>query len=217
MDYKIKITIAEDHTLMRRSLIALLNEDPNLQIIGEAGNGKELLELLNTQQPDIIILDLEMPVMSGWEVLKVLHQDFSHIKIIILSMYADLALLDHYAENGVHSYITKGCNPEILFQAIHTVFNKGYYVDDSIPKHLFKNIIAQQVSDVDEELTLNQKEKEILMQICNGKTNKEIAGLFKISPSTVDFHRSKIYGKTKSSNVADLFKYAIKKGIINIL
>ncbi|MBC7861689.1 MAG: response regulator transcription factor, partial [Bacteroidia bacterium] len=124
---RIKLILAEDQELVRKALISLLKENPNIEVIGEAENGKKLLELLKQVEPDIVLLDIEMPVMNGQEALDVISKRFPAIKVIILSMYEEMALMSDFITKGARAYLPKGCSIERLFEAIETVNAKGHF------------------------------------------------------------------------------------------
>ncbi|HLP13391.1 MAG TPA: response regulator transcription factor [Flavobacteriales bacterium] len=214
---KIKIVLAEDHELMRRALISLLEEDNSIQVVGEAGNGKELLVLLKTVKPDIVLLDIEMPVMNGREALLLIKKKHPEVNVIILSMYDETSLVSDFIANGANAFLSKSASTDTLFKAIKAVKNSGSYFDNSISKSVLKTLLRKNgVNPHFGEQALSEREVDVLKQLCNGKTNKEIATLFSVSASTIDFHRTNIYRKTKSCNVTDLVKYAIKNAFINL-
>lgn len=202
---------------MRKSFIALLKEDKKLEIVGEASNGKELLEILKHTHPDIVLLDIEMPVMNGMEALNVITKRFPEIRVIMLSMYAGTSFMSEMMAKGARSYMVKNCDAETLFEAIHTVYNEGYYFDKSVSEAMLKGLQREKsLNPLLEFIALSEREIEVLKELCEGKTNKEIAETMKISENTIHYHRLNIYKKTKSRNITDLVKYAIKYGLINI-
>lgn len=202
---------------MRKSFIALLKEDPALEIVGEASNGKELLELLKSTETDIVLLDIEMPIMNGVEALEVINKRFAEIKVVMLSMHAGAVFVSELMARGARAYLPKNCDADTFFEALHIVHNEGYYFDKSVSQAMLRGLQREKaINPLLDELSLSDREVEILKEICDGKTNKQIAELLKISASTVDFHRGNIYKKTKSKNITDLLKYAIKNGIISL-
>jgi DNA-binding NarL/FixJ family response regulator len=213
----IKIIVVEDQELMRKSFIALLKEDKHFEVIAEAANGKELLELLKQTTPDIVLLDIEMPVMNGKEALEIINKRFPEVKVIMLSMHAGINFISELMARGARAFIPKDCDPDSLFEAIHTVHSEGYYFDKSISEAVLRGLQREKsINPILEALSLSDREVEILKELCEGKTNKQIAASLKISVSTVDFHRGNVYKKTNSKNIIDLIKYAIKYGLIAI-
>jgi DNA-binding NarL/FixJ family response regulator len=214
---KIKIVLAEDQELMRKSFISLLKEDKEFQVTGEASNGKELLELLKSTTPDIVLLDIEMPVMNGMEALSVMSKRFPDIRVIILSMYSGPSFIYEMMARGARAYLAKNCDAETLFEAIHTVYHEGFYFDKNVSEAMLKGLQREKsLNPILELMALSDREIEIVKTLCEGKTNKEIADTMNISENTVHYHRLNIYKKTKSRNITDLVKYAIKNGIIEL-
>jgi DNA-binding NarL/FixJ family response regulator len=213
----IKLIIAEDQELMRKSFIALLKEDQDFEIIAEASNGKELLEILKHTTPDVVLLDIEMPVMNGREALEIINKRFPDVKVIMLSMHAGPHFISELMARGARAFLPKNCDPDALFEAIHTVSSEGYYFDKSISEAMLRGLQREKsINPLLEELSLSDRETEILKEICEGKTNRQIAEALNISIGTVDFHRGNIYKKTRSKNLVELLKYAIKNGIISL-
>ena len=216
MQKRIKIVIAEDQELMRKSLKALLNDYDNLQVVGEAGNGKELIKLLKDIKPDIILLDVEMPVMNGMEAITILNIRFPDTKVIVLSMHKEDTLIVDFMTRGARAYLPKGCDVDTLISTIEMVHQNGFHFSDSVSKAMLIGVMKERaINPFLDELALTDREREIMRELCEGKTTKEIADALNITPRTIDFHRSNIYAKTKSRNVAELVKYAIKNGLID--
>jgi two-component system response regulator DegU len=217
MKTKIKIALAEDMPLFRKSLISLLKENSKIDVVAEAANGKELLEKLKNVSVDIVLLDVEMPIMDGKTTLGIIKKRFPELKVIILSIHADRNLSSELMSLGANSYLCKKCEPKVLFEAIEKVKSEGYYFDSFTSKAMLDTIIKEKSAPaLPEEVSFNHRESEILKAICNGKTNKEIAIGLNLSISTVDFYRAKIYSKAKCNNVTSLVKFALKNGIISL-
>lgn len=207
MEPKIKIILAEDKALMRKSLIALLKEYPNFEIIGEASNGKDLLNLLKDLEPDIVLLDIEMPVMNGIEALKIIRTRFPEVKVIVLSIHNDLVYVRNSLALGARGYLAKDCLPEQLERAILDISKKGFYLEDGVSKDLLHDTAYSQNISTGKQ-TFSSRELEVLKELCRGKTEKEIALMLNISHHTVHFHRMNIYTKTNTHNLAGLLNYA---------
>jgi len=217
MSQKIKVAVAEDHELVRKGYISLLSEDPTITITGEASNGKELLELLKRSEPDVVLLDLEMPVMNGQETLEIINKRFPNTRTIIISMHFEEMLISEYIIRGARGYLPKNCNIETLVDAIYTVQSDGYYFNKRISMAIVSRLLREKsINPVLDELALTERETEILKQICEDRTNKQIADSLRITVRTVDFHRGNIYKKTKSSTVAGLVMYAVRNGLVSV-
>lgn len=214
---KIKLSVVEDQELLRKSFIALLKEDRKLQVISEAANGKELLEQLKVVRPDVILLDIEMPVMNGKEALEIINKRFPDVKVIILTLHAGPNFVSELMARGARAFIPKDCDPDMLFEAIHSVHNEGFYFNKNISEAILRGLQREKsINPLLDSIALSDREIEILKELCEGKTNREIAGTLKIASSTVDYHRGNVYRKTGSKNVIDLIKYALKYGIISL-
>lgn len=207
---------AEDHTSVRQAYISVLVKEPNFRIIGEAGNGREMLKLMRRAVPDVVVTDIEMPEMNGVELAGHIRHEFPDVKIILLSMHYSETFAAHIISNGANAFLPKECSMEALIQAINTVHRNGYFFDPRISRFVLSNLLTEKrFRTIIQQLSLTQREHEVLQMICEGKTNREIADQLHIRPATVDFHRQKIYSKTGSGNVVQLVKYAIKNGLID--
>jgi DNA-binding NarL/FixJ family response regulator len=207
--------LAEDHSVVRQALVNLLKTDSNISIIGEAENGKMLLELLKRDLPDLILLDIEMPVMNGYETLQIISKKFPDVYVVILSMHDNIAIMTDLISKGAKAYLSKCCDMDSLFDAIYSVKREGFYFNKSVSRALLEGYLKEKnINPIFKEISLSCREKEVLAELCEGKTNKEIACKLNITASTVDFHRGRIYKKTNSKNLAGIVKYALKHGLI---
>lgn len=209
------MVLAEDQELIRKALISLLEDEPNIVVAGEAGNGRELLDLLGQQQPDVVLLDIEMPVMNGKETLEAIRQQFPQVKVVMLSLHADMALMSDFMSRGANAYIPKGSDVDTLVEAIEAVKYEGEYFGNGISKALQK-VLQKDRKPVFAELDLTTRELEILKALCNGLTHAEIGKSLGITTHAVDFHADHIYAKTNSRHITDLVKYAIRHGLIGL-
>jgi len=213
----IKIVLAEDHAMFRQALASMLNFETHFNVVGEVGNGRELMTILKSVEPDILLMDIEMPVMNGHEAFHLIRKKHPDLRIIIVSMYDDDGLVSEFISAGARAYLTKDTPIDQLFAAINKVYNEGFYFNDKTSKALVTGMRKEKNNNsVFDELSLTKREIDVLKTICAGKTNVEISKMLNISASTVDFHRKNIYKKTKCNNVADVIKYAIKHGFLNV-
>lgn len=216
-DKKISIILADDHRLVRKGLKAFLEDHLKLRIIAEAGNGKELLELLEHQRPDIVLLDMEMPVMNGSEALGLISRRFPGTKVILMSLYNEISYMSEFSAMGARAYVPKGSHEDVLIRAILNVYRDGYYFDPASSLKVLKGLRAERsLHPLQGGLALSKRETEILKELCSGKTNREIADICNIAFTTVSFHRSNIYKKTRSHNISDLIRYSIQNGIVDL-
>jgi DNA-binding NarL/FixJ family response regulator len=220
MKQKIKIILADDEQLFRKGISFLLQRENNFEILYEAENGQELIDNLDTENlPDIILMDLKMPVLNGVETTKVIHKKHPSIKIIALTSYDGKSFITNMIDVGASSYLLKNTSPKVVIHTINQVFEKGFYYDDKVLKTIHENLLSSSgkkiKSDLDKKL-LSNREREVLELICAQLTTSEIAEKLFISPRTVDGHRNNLLLKTGSKNVAGLVIYGIQKKLIEL-
>ena len=215
-EVKYSIIIADDHTLFRNGLKGLLNSCPEFIVIGEAPDGRELLSLLEINTPDVILLDIDMPIMDGAEAAKRAMKDNPNVKIITLSMHSDQDYYFKMVSLGVKGFLLKSSNFDEVKLAITTVASGGSYFSQELLCDLVGSLKSIDKCDDDSCETLSQRELEILLLICKGLSNNEIAEKLYISKRTVDKHRANILSKTNSKNTANLVVYSIKNNLVEI-
>jgi DNA-binding NarL/FixJ family response regulator len=203
MNSKPRIIIAEDESLIRKSFILLLKQTELFNVVGEAANGRDLIDLLKKISADIVLLDIKMPVMDGLEALRIIKRRFPETAVIILSGYKDFFYMKEAISNGARGYLVKDCLPDELIKAIAHVHNKKLYLPESISLDFLNNLVYSAIP----EQKFTVRESEIIKELSDGRTEKEIAQKLKISQHTVHFHRTNIYSKTKAHNLAGLLKY----------
>lgn len=214
----INIILADDHRIFRDGIKSLLSDNNSIQIIGEASSGIELLEMLNMLKPDIIIMDISMPGLSGIEASKKITASYPDIKIIILSMHNNEEFVINSIKAGAKGYLPKDTSKEELLEAIETIYNGGEYYSKMVSDNFLKNYIKK--FKVDQNLfdneDLTQREIEILKLAASGISNKDIADKLFISIKTVDAHKNHIMQKLKLKNTAEMVLYAVKNKIIEV-
>lgn len=216
MKHKKKVAIVDDQVLFRQGLISLLNDDNGVQVIMEASNGKELLDQLRTKQPEVILLDMEMPEMDGAETTSIVKKKFPEIKIIILTMHTEEALVIDLIERGANGFLTKDTNIDVVVDAIFCVTENDYYFNDSISRIMVKKMVSsKKINPFYKQSPLSEREREVIKLICMELTNKEIAEKLFLSPRTIDAYREKILEKTGARNTAGIVMYAVKNNLIN--
>lgn len=211
--------LADDHNVGRHMFSAYIKEHQrNLCVIGEAANGQELLDLVEKREPDIVILDLEMPVMDGFKTLQVLSKRHSGVKVIIFSSHYNEFYISELILHGACAYVSKSAFVEDLFQTIDKVYEEGYCFNKGVREHIMQTLIEDKtLQELISNKQLSAREMEVLQEICNEKQNKEIAAALNISLNTVEFHKKNIYNKTNTHSVVGLVKYALKAGITSIV
>jgi len=216
---KTQIILADDHQIFRDGIKALLSDEDDLEVIGEASNGDELLSLLKVFVPTILILDVTMPKITGIELTKIITQQYPDIKILILSMHKNEEFVVSAMINGAKGYLPKDTSRKELLDAIAAISNGEEYLGKLISSSILKSYIKKSFSGFDKtdrEEPLTSREKEIIEMIGKGFSNKEIADKLFISIRTVDSHKNHIMCKLKLKTTAELIIYGIKNKIIEI-
>jgi len=209
----IRILLADDHPMVRQGLRALLERDPEFKIIGEAQDGLEAIQLVERLRPDVVILDIAMPDLNGLEALGRIRKQDPETKVLLLSMFADTEYILKAARAGAVGYLLKEGLAEELVEAIHIVCKRErFYLSRAITNRWLREVIAR--GKLPEE-PLTPREREVLVLIAHGLTNKEIAAELGLSVKTVETHRAKLMEKLDLHSVAGLTRYAITKGIVN--
>lgn len=214
---KLRILLADDHTLMRQGLRRIVEEQENWEVVAEASNGREAVRLALELKPDIVILDIAMPQMNGIEAIRQLTRKAPAIQVLILSMYSDEAYIVQVLQAGARGYLLKDSADEDLVKAL-TALSAG--------KSFFSPVVAKVMLDdyvrhlsergiTDRYDSLSEREREIFQLVAEGRSNKEIAQLLFLSPSTVETHRAHIMEKLDVHTTAEIVLYAVRKGVIS--
>ena len=211
----IKVAIADDHALFRAGVKTALSAKKDVELIAEADNGMQLLNLLKHIEPDVILLDIQMPIMDGISTLPEIRKINPNVKVIILSMHNDHSMISKLMEIGANSYLTKNSDSETIYQAIKTCYEQEFFFNELTNKALLTGLRTRKnepehVMDAQ----LSDKEIRILKLMCEEKTTKEIADIVDISPRTVEAIRDKLKTKTGAKSMAGLVMYAVKKGFV---
>lgn len=216
MNRPIKVAIADDHALFRAGVRTSLMGRKDVELIAEADNGMQLLNLLKHIDPDVILLDIQMPIMDGIQTLPEIRKLYPHIKVIILSMHNDHSMISKLMEIGANSYLTKNSDSETIYQAIKTCYEQEFFFNELTNKALLSGLRTKRTEPgLPQDINLSDKEVTILKLMCEEKTTKEIADIVEISPRTVEAIRDKLKTKTGAKSMAGLVMYALKSGIIN--
>jgi DNA-binding NarL/FixJ family response regulator len=212
MKQRLKIVIADDHELFREGIRLLLAQE-NIDIIGEAENGKELTRLVDELQPDLIVTDIEMPVMSGIEATRQIKAHHPATGIIALTMFGEEHLIVDMLEAGADGYLLKSIKKEEMKEAIEKVYKGGRYYCNSTSLRLSKMIAKSKTAGKNDGIKFSEKELEIIKLICDQNSSKLIAEATDLTRRTVEKYRDHIMEKTGSSNVVGIVVYAIRNGI----
>lgn len=216
MKKQLKVFIADDHTLFRKAMVNLIRGFENIEEVKDAENGKELLTLMKYQQPDVAIVDLQMPVMDGTETCETIIAKFPDVKVIVLTMHDSEKYILHMMEMGVHAFLLKNTEPEELQQAIESVIEKDFYHNDLVASVLRKNMREKKQGHRPSfnTIELSDREKEIVLLVCQEMTIKKISQKLSLSENTVRNHRVNIMEKVGVNNMVGLVKYAYDSGLI---
>jgi len=214
----IKVVLVEDHTIIRASLRALLDRQPDLEVVGEAGDGHKAVELVEQIKPDVVIMDvvLRESALCGMEATRKITHFEESPKVIALSVMEELAYVKQMLSAGASGYLFKGCTEKELMEAIHTVLSGRTYFSKDVERVIqedYVNLVQQPPEKTSTELT--DREMEILRLTAMGKAAKEIAGDLQISRKTVDAHKRKLMAKLEIWSIAELTRYALREGIIS--
>ncbi len=216
MILKKTISVVDDQHLFRQGLISLLKEYDDLEVISEASNGKEILEKMKLNQPDVMLLDLEMPVMDGIETTIAVRNRYPKVKIIILSMHTDDEFISHLLGKGANGFLPKDKDIEVVVDAIHSVLDKGYYFDESVSKAMLKGLVkTKKTIPSFTAHYLSAREIAVVKLICKECSNKEIADKLSLSSRTIETHRETILLKTGAKNTAGIVLYAVKHNLLD--
>ena len=215
---KIKLILVDDHQLVRTGIANLLAGETGFEIIGEAADAKDLFELLRKTQPDITVLDIALPGMSGIEITKKLHNDYPGIRILILSMHTSEEFIFNAINSGARGYLPKNTSRKELIEAIYAIHRGEEFFAESISNVILKSYIKKAKSDSQEdennENLLSKREIEVLKLFAEGMTNQEIADKLFISIRTVESHKNHIMARLELKTTVDLVKFAIRNNIV---
>ena len=213
----IKIAIADDYKIYRDGLKVGLSADGNMQVLFEADNGEELMKGLENVMPDVIIMDLKMPIMDGMEATKLVRKKYPSIKVLVVSMYEDDKFIIHLMENGANGYLLKNAEPDEIRRSIYAVHENGYYFNDLVNKALLKKLVLKNnlKPSFNQNVELTERELEVLKLICEEKTASEIAKEIFLSPRSVEGIRQRLIEKVGVRNSAGLVMFAVKSGIVD--
>lgn len=209
------IVLADDHRIVRQGLRALLAGEADFEVVGEADDGREALELVKRLSPDVLVLDLMMPGLNGLEVARQLPRQSPSVRVVVLSMYDDEGFVLEALANGVSAYVLKDSNSSDLVHAVREVAAGRRYLSPPLSDRAIEAYQQRaKVGTMDKHETLTTREREVLQLSAEGHTNSEIAARLGISTRTAETHRSRLMHKLGLHTQSDLIRYAIRRGII---
>ena len=212
----IKVAIADDHALFRTGVKTSLQLRRDIQMVAEAENGMQLMNLLRHIQPDVVLLDISMPIMDGLTALPEIKRLYPNIKVIMLSMHNEHSVISQMMEIGANSYLTKESGADMIYEAIRGVYEHDFFFNELTNKALLSGLRTKRntESSMMQDVQLTEKEITILKLMCEEKSTKEIADMVDLSPRTVEAIRDKLKTKTGTKSMAGLVLYAVKAGLV---
>ena len=213
---KIRVLVTDDHAIVRDGISALLALTGDIEAVGEATNGREALELVKKLAPDVVLMDIAMPLMDGLEATRRIHKESPQTRVIVLTQYEDREYVLPVIEAGASGFVSKTAASSELTAAIRSVYRGDSFLSPSIARLLVEDYRQMakvgKRQDMSEQLTA--REREILKLLAEGHSTHQIARMLVISPKTVERHKTNLMAKLDIHNRLDLFKYALRKGII---
>jgi NarL family two-component system response regulator LiaR len=216
---KIRIVLADDHAILREGIRALLEDQPDLVVVGEAADGRKAVELARAQSPDLVVMDIGMPLLNGLEATRQIRRECPHVSVLVLTMHDNEEYVSQILAAGASGYVLKRAASSELVSAIRAVAAGQSYLSPAVTKLLIEGYIGRQPAApavVDRFDTLTAREREVLQLVAEGHTNSQIAKLLNISLKTVKAHRSNLMQKLGLHDRGELIKVAIQRGIIEI-
>ena len=215
MKNRIRVLVVDDHPVVRKGIRSCLAKEESLEIVGEAGDGREAVRQARALQPDLILMDIDMPQMSGLSVTELLRRELPKIKVLILSIHSQTDYVLRILQSGARGYVLKNAPLEELIQAIQTVQRGETYFSADVAR-VALNQFVRGSAPADGTPRLTNREREVLVQIAEGLSNKEIASLLGVGTRTVETHRERIMRKLDIHNAAGLTKFAIARGLVSV-
>ena len=216
-DRTITVFLADDHTIVRQGLAKLLEAEPHFKVVGEAENGRQAVSMVKALKPEIVIMDISMPLLNGIEATRLIKKSRPQTKVIILSMHTHDRYIEELINLGVSGYLLKDSTGSDIIRAISAAVKGDTYLSPSISRRVIEDYIYLKKKSPQEDLysKLSNREREVFQMIAEGHSTKEISDILFISPSTVKTHRANIMEKLQFVNISQLIQFAIHLGIVD--
>jgi len=209
---RIRILLVDDHAVVRQGFKMILSAQPDMEIVGEAGNGREAVELAEQLKPEIVVMDVAMPELNGIEATRRLASSVPHARVVALSMHKDSVYVREILRAGARCYLLKDFVAADLVSAIRAVASGEVYISPAVSNAVLDDYRRHVTNPID---LLSSREREVLQMLAEGKTNKEIAGVLSLSVYTVDAHRGRIMEKLNVHSINELVRFAVRNGLID--
>lgn len=209
---KIRVLLADDHAVVRQGFRLILSTQPDIEVIAEAGNGREAVEIAARLKPEVAVVDVSMPELNGIEATRRIVDQSPHTRVLALSMHKDAVYVREILRAGARGYLLKDAIDTEMLSAIRAVARGEGYLSPAVSGAVLDDYRKNVADPID---LLTSREREVLQMIAEGKTNKEIAGLLSLSVYTVDAHRGRILEKLNLHSATDLVRFALRKGIVD--
>ena len=214
----IRVAVVDDHTLIRQGIVGLIGAEPDIAVVGEAGDSIEALALVEREHPDVLLLDIGLPGVSGLELARTVTSNHPDVRVLMVTMHEREDYLFRALQAGASGYVVKGADIESLTAAVRTVHSGDVYVHASLTGKLVRDYVRR-IDDIEDRAAydgLSEREREVLTLIADGLTTAQIAEQMHLSPHTVQSHRDHIMTKLDLHSTVALTKYAIRKGLIQL-
>ncbi|MGA1995983.1 MAG: response regulator transcription factor [Bryobacteraceae bacterium] len=209
---RIRILLADDHAVVRQGFKMILAEQPDMEIAGEAANGREAVELAEKIKPDVVVMDVAMPELNGIEATRRLAASAPHTRVLALSMHKDSVYVREILRAGARGYLLKDSPAQDMLAAVRAVAGGEGYISPAVSSAVLDDYRKHVTNPID---LLTSREREVLQMLAEGKTNKEIATVLKLSVYTVDAHRGRIMEKLNVHSINELVRFAVRNGLID--
>ncbi len=215
---QVTIVLADDHTVVRQGLAKLLEAEPGFKVVGEAENGREAVGKVEKLLPDVVLMDIAMPMLNGIEATRQIKKISPKTKVVILSMHSHARYINELFGLGASGYLLKNSTGSDIVAAIRAALKGDHYLSPAISNQVIQDYISMKKESATDDLYghLSNREREVFQMIAEGRSTKEISDILCISPSTVKTHRTKIMEKLQVENISQLIQFAIRVGIVDI-
>lgn len=212
---KIRVLLVDDHAILRAGLRALLETYSDTEVVGEAGDGQEAIRRVQKLRPDVVLMDVGMPGMNGLVATRYIMEEYPDTKVLILTQYDNKEYVLPLLQAGAAGYVLKQAADTDLIKAIRAVYRGDSFLHPSIARMLMEAYASNDKQPVDPYESLTPREREVLVLVAAGHTNREIADILHVSPKTVDVHRTRLMKKLDLHHVADVTRYAVRRGLLD--